>query len=118
MNFDCKYRVSTRPHTHGYNTRREKSTGVHIEVTVTHLQRLEIRLLGKTFRGYRARDGWRQPLPFYAFRCPVHGYVEDYPHGYAERLDCPLCSREELAGIRMTEDEAMLAEMDAVPIKA
>jgi hypothetical protein len=55
--------------------------GVEIEVTITHLQRLEIRLLGKAFLGYRARDGWRQSRPFYAFRCPVHGYVEDYPHG-------------------------------------
>lgn len=91
--------------------------GFEMEVTVTHLQRLEIMLLGKAFVGYRARDGWRQPLPFYAFRCPVHGYVEDYPHGYAERLDCPLCSREELAGIRVAEDEALLAEMSAVPLR-
>ena len=89
--------------------------GVEIEVTITHLQRLEIRLLGKAFLGYRARDGWRQSRPFYAFRCPVHGYVEDYPHGYAERLDCPLCTREELAGIRVAEDEATLAEMNDVP---
>ena len=92
--------------------------GVEIEVTITHLQRLEIRLLGKAFLGYRARDGWRQPLPFYAFRCPVHGLVEDYPHGYAKRLDCPLCSREELASIRVAEDEAMLAEISAVPLRA
>ena len=52
--------------------------GFKMEVTITHMQRLEIRLLGKAFVGYRARDGWRQSLPFYAFRCPVHGYVEDY----------------------------------------
>jgi len=92
--------------------------GVEMGVTVTHLQRIEIKLLGKAFMGYRARDGWRQPLPFYAFRCPVHGYVEDYPHGYAERLDCPLCSREELAGIRVADGEGMLAEMNAVPLRA
>ena len=92
--------------------------GAHIEVTVTHLQRLEIMLLGKAFVGYRTRDGWRQPLPFYAFSCPVHGYVEDYPHGYAERLDCPLCSREELTGIRVAEDEATPPETDAVPVRA
>ena len=92
--------------------------GVEMGVTVTHLQRIEIKLLGKAFMGYRARDGWRQPLPFYAFRCPVHGYVEDYPHGYAERLDCPLCSREELASIRVADGEGMLAEMNAVPLRA
>jgi hypothetical protein len=91
--------------------------GFKMEVTITHMQRLEIRLLGKAFVGYRARDGWRQSLPFYAFRCPVHGLVEDYPHGYAERLDCPLCSRKELAAIRVAEDEAILAEMNAVPLR-
>ena len=91
--------------------------GFVMEATVTHLQRLEIRLLGKAFMGYRARDGWRQPLPFYAFRCPVHGLVEDYPHGYTERLDCPLCSREELAAIRVAEDEAILAEISTVPLR-
>ena len=55
------------------------------------LQRLELFLTGKAFVGYRKRPGWSKANPFYAFRCPIHGIVEDYPHGYHERLDCPLC---------------------------
>jgi hypothetical protein len=89
-----------------------------MEVSLTHLQRLEIRLLGRAFVGYRERGGWRQPLPFYAFRCPVHGYVEDYPHGHAGRLECPMCSPREVAGIRATEDEAMVETLDVVPVRA
>jgi len=30
-------------------------------------------------------------LPFYAFVCPEHGLVEDYPSGYTGRLKCPKC---------------------------
>ena len=56
-------------------------------------QRLELFLTGKVYVGHRGRPGWG-PLPFYAFRCPIHGIVEDYPHGYGEHLDCPRCRLE------------------------
>jgi len=39
----------------------------------------------------RSRPGWRGELQFYAFRCPVHGLVENYPQGYGEVLVCPEC---------------------------
>ena len=34
---------------------------------------------------------WKGNLPFYLFRCSVHGYVINYPIGYFKRLVCPLC---------------------------
>ena len=57
------------------------------------LQRLELLMNGRAYIGHRKRPGWKAALPFYVFRCPVHGLVEDYPHGYRERLDCPHCFR-------------------------
>jgi hypothetical protein len=58
-------------------------------------QRFKLRLFGQAYIGHRVRADWKGPLPFYAFRCHVHGLVEDYPHGYSDRLDCPRCQREE-----------------------
>ena len=55
------------------------------------LQRLELILNGRAYIGHRTQPGWNNTLPFFAFRCPEHGIVEDYPHGYYSRLDCPLC---------------------------
>jgi hypothetical protein len=37
---------------------------------------------------------------FYAFKCRVHGDVVDYPHGYAGRLECPICAAEKLREVR------------------
>ena len=44
--------------------------------------------------GSVTREGWRGSLPFYAFMCPKHGEVFNYPQGYNGRLDCPVCLRE------------------------
>ena len=58
------------------------------------VQRLELFLTGKTFVGYRKLSPtWKEAQPFYAFRCPTHGIVEDYLHGFEgyEYLNCPLC---------------------------
>ena len=41
--------------------------------------------------GLHQREGWKGPIMFYRFKCPVHGYVVDYKHGHAERLECPIC---------------------------
>jgi hypothetical protein len=61
---------------------------------VNLLQRLRMRLSGHVYVGDRQKPGWRGPLPHYAFRCPVHGPVESYPHGYEGRLECPICMEE------------------------
>ena len=60
-------------------------------VKLTLFQKIILKLMGEVFIEYRTRPGWRRPLPFYAFKCETHGLVEDYPHGYNERLECPKC---------------------------
>ena len=37
-------------------------------------------------------DGWG-PLAFYLVKCPRHGIVISYPHGYEGYFICPLCVR-------------------------
>ena len=54
-------------------------------------QRLKLQLSGYVYVGDRQKEGWKGPLPHYAFRCSVHGLVENYPHGYEQRLECPKC---------------------------
>ena len=44
--------------------------------------------------GHRQLEGWKGALPFYEFKCLVHGLVENYPHGFAEILRCPECDKE------------------------
>lgn len=63
---------------------------------MNQFQRLELFLTGRAFIGHRKRPGWKKTLPLYAFRCPKHGIVEDYPHGYNDRLDCPECLKEQM----------------------
>lgn len=57
-------------------------------------QRIELHLTGRAYIGHRKQPGWKDALPFYIFRCPKHGLVEDYTHGYNDRLDCPECLKE------------------------
>jgi len=64
------------------------------ESELSLIQRFRLKLLGHVFIGHRIRSGWKRSLPFFAFTCLVHGLVEDYPHGYTDRLDCPMCQRE------------------------
>jgi len=58
------------------------------------LQRLKLRLSGYVYVGDRQREGWKGPIPFYAFMCPIHGLVEDYPHYHSQWLECPECIEE------------------------
>ena len=55
-------------------------------------QRLILKVKNHVFVGNRNRSGWRGSLPFYAFKCPMHGIQVDNPHGHNGRLDCPKCS--------------------------
>ncbi|OGD44398.1 hypothetical protein A3K69_00540 [Candidatus Bathyarchaeota archaeon RBG_16_57_9] len=56
--------------------------------------RLKLVLNGYVYLGDRAEPDWKRPLPFYLFKCPVHGYVEGYPRGYEDTLVCPMCIEE------------------------
>lgn len=58
------------------------------------LDRLKIQLQGQVYAGTEKKRGWKEPLPFYMFKCPIHGYVKNYATGYGETLICPLCIKE------------------------
>ena len=58
------------------------------------IERLKIQLKGHVYVGDKKEDGWKDELPYFAFKCPKHGIVYDYPHGYKQRLECPLCRKE------------------------
>ena len=58
------------------------------------LQWVSLKILGYAYIGSRTYPGWNAAIPFYRFRCPKHGPVENYPQGYAEILRCPKCDEE------------------------
>jgi len=55
------------------------------------LQRIKLMITGAVPTSRRSRTGWTGSLQFYAFNCPVHGLVENYPQGYEKVLRCPYC---------------------------
>jgi len=57
-------------------------------------QKIQLKLSGNAFLEYRRKPGWSGSLPFYVFRCPKHGLMEDYPHGYQKELRCIECFKE------------------------
>jgi len=58
------------------------------------IHRLKLTLNGYVYLEDRIMPDWKNPLPFYLFKCPVHGYVETYPRGYKDTLVCPRCMEE------------------------
>ncbi len=60
-------------------------------VRLSPLQRIRLLVTGAVPTSRRSRPGWSGSLQFYAFRCPVHGLVENYPQGYERVLRCPIC---------------------------
>ncbi len=63
-------------------------------IKLSFIQKIKLRLFGNVFTERRTRPGWSGSLPFYAFKCEVHGLVEDYPHGYRAILRCTECQNE------------------------
>ncbi|MFW6109469.1 MAG: hypothetical protein ACOC6N_03375 [archaeon] len=59
------------------------------------IERLKLQLNGYVYVEKRFKEGWKEPIPHYAFKCPKHGIIVDYPHGYNQRLECPKCREEE-----------------------
>ena len=76
------------------------------------INRLKLRLSGHIYVEDRIEPDWKEPLPFYIFKCPLHGYVESYPHGYEKKLICPKC----LETLRKEQEEK--ESMDALLIDA
>ena len=52
---------------------------------------LQYRRRDAEFLGFLTRPGWSGELPYYRFKCSVHGQVENYPSGYHKLLLCPHC---------------------------
>ena len=55
------------------------------------LERLKIQLQGHISVGLEKKNGWKEPVEFYMFKCPIHGYVKNYVKGHDKRLECPEC---------------------------
>lgn len=62
-----------------------------VQVNISFLKKLMLKLAGSVFVGYRRKPGWTAPLPFYVVKCKEHGYFIDYPHGHREYFICPKC---------------------------
>ena len=58
------------------------------------LERLKIQLKGHIYLGEEIKAGWKEPIPYYMFKCPKHGYVKNYAKGHDEILECPECIKE------------------------
>jgi hypothetical protein len=65
-------------------------------IKLTLAQKIRLKLTGITPTEKKKYPGWRGELQFYAFKCPIHGLVEDYPHGYMQTLRCRKCSQNQL----------------------
>ena len=61
------------------------------EIQLSFTQKIRIKILGITPTMKKKLPGWRGELQFYAFKCPIHGIIEDYPHGYRQILRCRRC---------------------------
>jgi len=62
-------------------------------VRLSLLQKIRLLAAGAVPTSRRSRPGWSGSLQFYAFECPVHGLVENYPQGYERVLRCPYCEK-------------------------
>ena len=51
--------------------------------------------MGHVYIGDIETQGLKEPLPYYIFKCPIHGNVSSYPTGHGETLMCPICLEEE-----------------------
>ncbi len=63
-------------------------------------QRLLVELGFYVQVGERRFPGWSGSLMFYAFKCPKHGLVVDYIHGYDDVPCCPKCVDEKIRVIK------------------
>lgn len=75
------------------------------ETEMSFAERIKMRLNGYIYIGQRWNPGHRGPLPYYRFRCPVHGLVESYPHGYEKILRCPFCQASTQEATKRTNEK-------------
>ena len=60
-------------------------------VKPTFFQRVKIKILGVAFSHKEVLREGAEPTSLYFAHCSIHGYYTDYPHGYGEKLKCPVC---------------------------
>ena len=69
------------------------------------LQRIQLEVMGYAYIGHRKYPDWSGPIPFYAFKCPEHGLVTNYPHGYRQILECPKCRKVRINVLNHREED-------------
>ena len=62
-------------------------------------KRVMIRTRGYAYVGHQRRPGWRASIPFYAFKCPEHGIVVDYPHGHRSKSHVSKVFKAQIHGV-------------------
>ena len=56
-------------------------------------QKITLAIFGQVYLYDVDLPGWSKPAPFYGFKCRIHGYVLNRPHGFGDDLACPDCVR-------------------------
>ena len=64
---------------------------------LTLWQNFKISFLGSIVLNNVQLEGWKDPLPFHAFRCHKHGIQIGYPSGWRNTFNCPVCFKEHSA---------------------
>jgi predicted transcriptional regulator len=75
-----------------------------MDARIDFLNKLKLKLNGYVYVGDEKKPGWDKPLPFYIFKCPIHGIVKSYAKGYKKRLQCPECIEEQLSKLTSSQD--------------
>jgi len=65
--------------------------GEKMTIKLTGLQKLRLMIGGRVFVGMKKKVGWVGSRPAYVFRCPDHGLVESFTHGFDRLLICSEC---------------------------
>ena len=63
---------------------------------LTLLQKIILAVNGRVYLYDATLPGWSGPTHFYGFKCKIHGYVVNRPHGWNDDLFCPDCQRGEV----------------------
>jgi len=85
---------------------RAATTPKPVPPKLTLKQSLAVKVRGRAFLRYEKREGWAHPAPIYAAKCDRHGLYEDYPHGWGNELECPICLQERVGIVRLGLAEA------------
>ena len=63
---------------------------------LTLYQKIILAVNGRVHLYADTLPGWSGPTHFYGFKCPIHGFVVNHPHGWDGDLLCPDCEKEAL----------------------